>query len=199
MEYGARDPPTNPQFQPCFITEVAYQMKAGGLDYSCYYHIKDYHVDLDRFAQFMSPTGAGLMARWWNRSSQWDGLFDFQNRVRPSYYAFKLLARLTGERLRLDSTDAAVHGFATWDPKMLVYNVLLWNYSTAPVQVNLAVEGVPSDLTLRQLILDAAAPSDDENARLRPVPSRKFKQGPIRIKIDLDAYGISFLGLEKNR
>jgi xylan 1,4-beta-xylosidase len=71
-----RDPPTDPQFQPCLITEVAYQMKAGGLDYSCCYHIKDYHVDL-------------------------------------SYYALKMLSRLTGERLRLDSTDPAVHGFAT--------------------------------------------------------------------------------------
>ena len=173
-----RDPPTNPQFQPCFLTEVAYQMKAGGLDYSCYYHIKDYHVDLDRFAQFMSPVGAGLMARWWNRSSQWDGLFDFQNRVRPSYYAFKLLARLTGERLKLDSGDAAVHGFATWDPKLLTYNVLLWNYSTASAQVDLTVEGAPSDLTLRQLFLDAAAPSDDENARLRPVPSASSSRAP---------------------
>jgi hypothetical protein len=194
-----RDPPTDAQFQPCFITEVAYQMKAGGLDYSCYYHIKDYHVDLDRFAKFMSPVGAGLMARWWNRSSQWDGLFDYQNRVRPSYYAFKLLSRLTGERLRLDSPDAAVHGFATWDPRMLVYNVLLWNYSAAPVRVDLAIEGAPANLTLHQLFLDAAAPSDDENARLRPLPSRKFNQGPIRIQVDLGAYGISFLGLEKNR
>ena len=194
-----RDPPTNPQFQPCFITEVAYQMNAGGLDYSCYYHIKDYHVDLDRFAKFMSPVGAGLMARWWNRSSQWDGLFDFQNHVRPSYYAFKLLSRLTGERLKLDSADTAVHGFATWDPKLLTYNVLLWNYAASPAQIDLAVDGAPSDLTLRQLFLDAAAPSDDENARLRPVPSRRFKQGPMQIKVDLGAYGISFLALEKNR
>ena len=175
-----RDPPTNPQFQPCYITEVAYQMKAGGLDYSCYYHIKDYHVDLERFAQFMSPVGAGLMARWWNRSSQWDGLFDFQNRVRPSYFAFKLLARLTGERLKLDSADAAVHGFATWDPKLLTHNVLLWNYSPTPAQVDWRSKGARSDLTLRQLFLDAAAPSDDENARLRPVPARKLKQGSMR-------------------
>lgn len=123
----------------------------------------------------------------------------FQNRVRPSYFAFKLLSRLTGERLRLESSDSAVHGFATWDPKMLVYNVLLWNYSTTPVQVDLAVEGAPSDLTLRQLFLDASAPSDDENTRLRPVPSHKLTQGPIHIKVDLGAYGISFLGLEKNR
>ena len=194
-----RDPPTDPQFQPCFITEVAYQMFAGGLDYSCYYHIKDYHVNLERFAQFMSPVGAGLMARWWNRSSQWDGLFDYQNHVRPSYYAFKLLSRLTGDRLRLESTDAAVHGLATWDPKMLVYNVLLWNYSTTPAQVDLAVEGAPAGLTLRQLFLDAAAPSDDDNARLRPLPSRKLNSGSINIKVDLPAYGITFLGLEKNR
>ncbi|HKW97123.1 MAG TPA: hypothetical protein VJN43_05275 [Bryobacteraceae bacterium] len=194
-----RDPPTDPQFQPCYLTEVAYQMKAGGLDYSCYYHIRDYHVDRDRFAKFMSPVGAGLMARWWNRSSQWDGLFDFQNRVRPSYYAFKLLARLTGEKLRLDTGDAAVHGFATWDPKLLVYNVLLWNYSTAPARVDLTVDGAPTDLTLRQVVLDAAAPSDDENARLRPIPSRQLKQGDMRVEVDLGSYGIQFLALEKGR
>ncbi len=194
-----RDPPADPQFQPCFITEVAYQMKAGGLDYSCYYHIKDYHVDRERFAQFMSPVGAGLMARWWNRSSQWDGLFDFQNRVRPAYFAFKLLARLTGDRLKLDSNDSAVHGFATWDPKLLTYNVLLWNYSATPAHLDLAIEDAPSDLTLRQLFLDAAAPSDDENVRLRPVPARHLKQTGEHIKVDLGSYGISFLALEKNR
>jgi hypothetical protein len=192
-----RDPPADPQFQPCYVTEVAYQMKLGGLDYSCYYHIRDYHVDQERFAQFMSPVGAGLMARWWNRTAQWDGLFDFQNRVRPSYFAFKLLSRLTGERIKLDTGDAAVHGFATWDPKMLVYNVLLWNYSTTPARVDLEIQGAPADLTLRQVVLDAAAPSDDENSRLRPVPSRELKRGDMRIQVDLGSYGIRFLALEK--
>jgi xylan 1,4-beta-xylosidase len=192
-----RDPPADPQFQPCYITEVAYQMKAGGLDYSCYYHIRDYHVDRDRFARFMSPVGAGLMARWWNRSSQWDGLFDFQNRVRPSYYAFKLLSRLTGDRLRLETGDDVVHGLATWDPKLFVYNVLLWNYSTKPAEAELTIEGAPADLILRQVVLDAAAPSDDENARLKPFPSRELKRGDMRIKVELGSYGISFLALEK--
>ena len=129
------------------------------------------------------------MARWWNRSSQWDGLFDFQNRVRPSYYAFKLLSRLTGERLRLESPDAAVHGFATWDPKLLVYNILLWNYTTAPAQVDLTVERAPSDLTLRQVVLDAAAASDDENVRLKPAPARDLSQAGMRIRVDLGSYG----------
>ena len=137
------------------------------------------------------------MARWWNRSAQWDGLFDFQNRVRRSYFAFKLLSRLTGDRLRLESSDAAVHGFATWDPKLLTYNVLLWNFSKSPSRVDLTIEGASSDLTVRQSILDATAPSDDENIRLRPLPGRALKQGDTRISVELGNYGISFLALEK--
>jgi hypothetical protein len=190
------DPPTDPQFQPCFLTETVYQMKSASLDYSCYYHIRDYHVDRERFAEFMSPTGAGLMARWWNRTTQWDGLFDFQNRVRPSYFAFKLLARLTGERIRLDSADEAVHGLAAWDPNLLLYNTLLWNYATTPAKVDLMVEGASSDLTLRQVVLDASAPSDEDNVRLKPLPARTLKQGERRIHVDLASYGITFLALE---
>ena len=110
-----------------------------------------------------------------------------------------LSIRLTGERLKLDSTDAAVHGFASSDPKLLNYNVLLWNYSTKPASVDLTVEGAPTDLALRQLFLDAAAPSDDENVRLHPVPGRNLKKGEMHIKVDLGGYGISFLALEKNR
>jgi hypothetical protein len=74
---------------------------------------------------------------------------------------------------------------------MLVHNVLLWNYSMTPAQVDLAIEGAPSDLTLCQLFLDAAAPSYDENVRMRSLPSRKMKQGSMQIKVDLGAYGIS--------
>src|SRR5437870_13546334 len=73
-------------------------MKAGGLDYACYYHIKDHHVSFEKFGLFMSPQGNANMAKWWNRTAQFDGLFDFQNRVRPSYYAFKLAFAPDGRR-----------------------------------------------------------------------------------------------------
>jgi hypothetical protein len=48
-----------------------------------------------------------------------------------------------------------------------------------------------------QVFLDAATPSDDENARLKPLPSRALKRGDMRIKVDLPSYGITFLALEK--
>ena len=130
-----RNPPQDARFQPAFILETAWQMKDGGLDYSCYYHIRDYHIDPRRFVQFMSQKGTAAMARWWNRMPQYDGLFDYQNTMRPSYFAFKLLSRLGGERLSFESGDGSVHGFATYDPEYRSYNLLLWNFSDKPADV----------------------------------------------------------------
>ena len=48
-------PPTDARVQPTFVAETAWRMKASGLTYSCFYHIRDYHVDRERFAPFFSP------------------------------------------------------------------------------------------------------------------------------------------------
>jgi len=194
-----RDPPQNPQFQPCYILETVYQMKEGGLDYSCYYHIRDFPVDFDTFARFMSPRGVAAMARWWNRSTQWDGLFDYGGRIRPSYYAFKLLSRLTGARLGMGTEAGNIHAFATYDDKLLVYNALVWNFSETPARVQVALDHVPAEMVLRQVTLDAAAPSDDDNARLRPSPSRTIAPGTQTTELDLGAWGATFFSLEFRR
>jgi hypothetical protein len=191
-------PVRDPRFQPAYVTETAWQMTDAGLDYSCYYHVRDYYVDVKKFSEFMSPQGAAFMARWWNRMPQYDGLFDYQNTVRPAYYAFKLLSRLTGERLRLDSADPAIHGFFTWDPLYQTHNLLIWNYSGTPVRVTVEGTGVPGKLLMRPELLDATAPSYDENARLRPLDPVRV-QGELRTEIDLDSYGIAFWSFEPTR
>jgi hypothetical protein len=191
-----RDPMQDPRFQPCYIAEVAGQMKAAGLDYSCYYHIKDYHVSFEKFGLFMSPHGNANMSKWWNRTPQFDGLFDFQNRVRPSYFVFRLLSRLTGNGLRLESSDAAVHGFATQDETYDNYNVLLWNYSATPAHAAVAFEGIAPDLIVHPLVLDAAGSSDAENARLRPLASARLADFAKR-GVDLEPWGVVFFSIEK--
>lgn len=192
-----RDPPQNPQFQPAYILETAYQMKDAGLDYSCYYHIRDHQIDPDVFARFMSPKGVALMGRWWNRSPQWDGLFDYNGRTRPSYFAFKLLSRLTGDRRNLHSDVANIHGLATYDKRLDVYNVLVWNFSASPAKVDFTLEGIAGKMALRQVTLDAAAPSDDENIRLRPAVAKSVQAGATKLAVDLDPYGITFFSLEQ--
>jgi hypothetical protein len=190
------NPPLDPRFQPCYIAETIWNMKEAGLDYSCYYHIRDWYVSFDRFAPFMSEQGTAFMTRWWNRMPQFDGLFDYQNRVRPAYFAFKLLSRLAGDRLGVDSELPTVHGFASHDPRLRMYNLLLWNFSDAPVSAELVLKSLPKNLRARHIVLDAAAPSDDENARLHPDPFARVKPGEPRLTVNLGPWAVHYWSFE---
>ncbi len=195
LSHPARDA----RFQPAYIAETAWQMIDAGLDYSCYYHIRDYYVDVNRFSQFMSAKGAAFMARWWNRMPQYDGLFDYQSTVRPAYYAFKLLSRLTGDRLRLESTDAQVHGFFTYDPMYLTHNLLLWNFSAKPARISIDAGDVPGRLLMRPELLDAESPSGDENARLRPLEPATIAGGKFHQEAGLGPWEVAFWSFEPAR
>lgn len=190
------NPPLDPRFQPCYVAEVIWNMVDAGLDYSCYYHIRDYYVDFDTFAKFFSPHGTAFMARWWNRMPQFDGLFDYQNRVRPAYYTFKLLSRLRGERLQLNSDNPAVHGFASSDERMRMQNLLLWSFSASPIEVSISLNNLPRDLRSRHLALDAVAPSDDENSRLRPDPFKTIKKGESIPVLKFEPYAMHYWSFE---
>lgn len=190
------NPPSDPRFQPCLVAEALWQMKEAGLDYSCYYHIRDCHVSFDQFAPFMSPQGTAFMTRWWNRLPQFDGLFDFQNNLRPAYFTFKLLSRLAGERLRLTSSLPTVHGWATYDPQLRLYNLVLWNFSASPVQAALSLVGLPKDLRARHLVLDAVAPGNDENIRLRPDPARNLRVDDPNLAVPLAPWAVHYWSFE---
>jgi len=192
-------PVRDPRFQPAYVAETAWQMLDAGLDYSCYYHIRDYYVDVNKFSEFMSPKGAAFMARWWNRMPQYDGLIDYQNTVRPAYYSFKLLSRLTGDRLRFESSDPAVHGFFTYDPMYLTHNLMIWNFSPNPVRINIAGSDVPDAVLMRPELLDATSPSYDENARLRPLDPVKITQGNLKTEVNLEPWGVAFWSFEPTR
>ncbi len=186
------NPPLDPRFQPCFVCETVWHMKEAGLDYSCYYHIRDWYVSFGQFRPFMSEQGTAFMARWWNRMPQFDGLFDFQNQVRPAYYAFKLLSRLGGQRLRLASDHPSVHGFATHDDSLRTDNLLLWNFSSSPLAVEIALHSIPSGKRVRHILLDALAPGSDENSRLRAEPFSRLDKGDHSWKVALEPHAIHY-------
>lgn len=191
-------PPKDPRIQPAFITETAWRMKEQGLSYSCYYHIRDYHVERSDFAPFFSPKGASGMAFWWNVMPQYDGLFDYQNVVRPAYFAFKFMSRLTGDRLAVESDNPAVHAFLTYDASYGTYGLLFWNYSATPIDVSLDPSGLTTTLVAKRRMLDAETPSSDENARLRPLPDMTLKP-ETPVKVPLGPYGMEFWSLQQNR
>jgi len=189
-------PPTDPRIQPAFIAETAWRMKESGLNYSCYYHIRDYHVDRAQFATYTSPGGASFMASWWNRMPQYSGLFDYQNVMRPAYFTFELLARVTGDRLEATSDDDSVHAFLAYDQLYKYYSLMFWNFSATPVTVRINTLGLPGTLTIHRRSLDAETSFQDENARLRPLNDTMLTQGSAPVEINLDPYGIQFWSIE---
>lgn len=189
-------PPTDARIQPAFVAETAWRMKEAGLTYSCFYHIRDYHVDRDRFSSFFSPGGASFMASWWNRMPQYSGLFDYQNVMRPAYFTFELMARVTGDRLESRSDDDSVHSFFAYDKVYETYNFLLWNFSDKPVRIRLNLRGLKEPLIVHRRLLDAQSPSEDENARLRPMLDTQLKPGSQPTEIELGPYGIQSWAIE---
>jgi hypothetical protein len=190
-------PPRDGRIQPCFVAETVGQMIDAGLDFSCYYQIRDWHVAMDDFTPFMSPTGAAFMWKWWNHKAQFDGLFDFQNEVRPTYFTFKLLSRLTGQRLQLRASETPIRGLATWDERLGTYNLMLWNFTASPAEATLVLRNAPGNLRAWPIALDAAGARNDENSRLLPDSSVDLPADKATLPIRLDAYGVRFWSIER--
>ena len=136
------------------------------------------------------------MASWWNRMPQYSGLFDYQNVMRPAYFSFELLARVTGERLGASSDDDSVHAFLAYDKLYHYYSLMFWNFSTTPISVHLNLKNLPSTLTAHRRELDAETPSEDENARLRPLEDVSLGSDAPPAEIHLEPYGIQFWSIE---
>jgi xylan 1,4-beta-xylosidase len=186
------NPPPDPRFQPCFIAEVIWRMVEAGLDYANYYQIRDYYVDprVMSFLPWWNPAD-------WNRTSLKLGLFDFQNVVRPAYYLFRLLSRLTGNRIEVECPDSSVHGLASYDDALRVYSLLVWNFSDSAVQVALRVPARSFDLHLKPVTLDSSTPSNEEFHRLRREPKLYLDRSRAQIPVSLEPYGVSFLAFAK--
>jgi hypothetical protein len=174
--------------QPAYVMESIANFIDEGLDYSCYYHIRDYHVNPATFARFMSPRGVAFMASWWNYRPQYHGLFDFQNEVRPAYFAFKLLSRVTGKRLKVEATGA--RALAAYDEQYQATNVLLWNFSDQPVRARVELRGLDKETRVERIRLDARAVRTDESARLVFEPPLMLSATKVGGEAELEPYGV---------
>lgn len=144
-----------PGFQPCFVLETMRRYSEAGLDMAAYYHIRDCFVDPADF-DWMSASGRRFMAHWWNTMPQYSALFDHHGRVRPAWYAFRLLGQLEGPRFVVGGEQANIRAIAGEGNGYK--HVILWRYEGAapPVEVRLALAGVNGRST-RIVALDPAA------------------------------------------
>jgi hypothetical protein len=176
-------PILNPYFQPAFILETTLAFYQAGLSGSAYYQIRDYFVDEAMFSRFMSARGTANMARWWNEMPQYDGLYDNQDRVRPAYYAFKLLSLIKGQQLPVTGTVPEIKVLAARGRRWV--NVVLWNFP-------LDGEGKPLEVTVqfpfekdggvRLVRLNAEAPVNNLQ-QIRTAKVSDLRAHPLRLTL----------------
>ena len=124
------------------------------------------------------------MAHWWNVMPQYDGLWDNQGRVRPAYYAFRLLSLIKGQKLAVSGTSGDVKAFAarngSWN------HVVFWNFpSPDPGEVVEAVVRFPKGQRgqFRFMKLDASAPVNNL-AVIRQGSAGELEAQPVRTKLE---------------
>ncbi len=146
-----------PGFQPCFVLETMRRYAEAKLDMAAYYHIRDCFVDPADF-DWMSPPGRRFMAHWWNTMPQYSALFDHHGRVRPAWFAFRLLGQLAGPRYAVEGEQNGIRAIA--GDADGYKHVIIWRYEEGgaeQVEVRLDLAGVDGRSS-RVVTLDAGAP-----------------------------------------
>ena len=186
---------TEPEFQACFIPETINNMMKAGVDYSNYYQVRDFHVPEEKFKAIMSPEGARFMINYWNSMLQRFGLFDFQGMMRPAYFVFKMMGRMTGDFVRVSSGSPAVNAFAAYDDGKQVLHVLAWNFAPQaprPARVSLRIGGLARKTwNLKRYDLDVHGTSAMENDRLRLRRAEEREADSFTDSFVLPPYGMT--------
>ncbi len=181
MEYGPDAPEPGAGFQPVFVLETVRRLSETGLDMAAYYHVRDCFVDEADF-DWMSPSGRNLMAHWWNTMPQYSALFDHHGRVRPAWYAFRLLGQFDGPRFAVAGEQGAIRAIACQLEHRR--HVLVWRYEGGgppELEVRLALGGLTGGV-VRVVALDAAAAVNNLKVmRFQGVPD--LAQRPIVLKL----------------
>jgi len=118
-------PVVNPYYQPAFVMENTHGFFEEGLSRSGYYHISDFYFD-PKTTPYLSAEGIASNDHLFNVMPLYLGLFDTEGRVRPTYFAFKLLSFMKGEKLGITGTGPEVKSFAARNKGWV--HVVFWNF-----------------------------------------------------------------------
>ena len=187
------------EFQVCYIPEAIKNMLEAGVDYSFYYQIRDCHVPEEPFKKIMSKDGARFMINYWNEMPQRFGLFDFQGIIKPAYFMFKLLSKLTGKFIKVDSGSETVKAFAVYNSEMKLFHVLVWNFkeNPPPVQkVSFKIKNMEKRTwNYKRYSLEVKIKGNLENDRLLLTNEAEGVISEISDSFTLAPYGITFITL----
>ncbi|HEV8606942.1 MAG TPA: glycosyl hydrolase [Tepidisphaeraceae bacterium] len=155
------------------ITSSIIAMTDAGLDWSFYYHLADQHVRLDEFKPFFK--NPDIMYHHWNEIPHRFGLFGVAGEVRPQYFVYQMLTRMSPTRLKAISDVKDIRLLASRDDNNI--SILAANYAMPESQDHLAkihltnLNPGPMHLTIYRI--DKSNSWSSEKPELIPTESRE--------------------------
>src|SRR3954468_22957957 len=107
------------------IASSIISMTDARLDWSFYYHLADQHARIDEFKPFFA--NPDIMYHHWNEVPHRFGLFGVGGEVRPQYFVYQMLSRMSGTRLKAVSDVKDIRLLASRDEKTI--SILASNFS----------------------------------------------------------------------
>jgi hypothetical protein len=189
-----RGPHANPAFASCHVLETVRRMQKAGLDRACYYQLRDPIFSQEKLRHMLPAREAGKVSRQFERLPMHLGLFDRYGTMRPSFFAFQLLSRLSGFRLNV-AAEEPLGVLAAHDPDRVLDVVLAWNASDQIVETELQFTGLAVGATVRWQRLDAQTDSNEELRRLRPQQELRLESPNPKVTFVLAPYEVTYWAL----
>lgn len=188
-----------PAYQPCFMIDVTKIMIDEGVSSGGYWQLRNLPVQKG-LLDFLGEKENGCVNAA-NYGHNLISVFDNQGVARPVYFAFKLLSRLTGKRIKAESSVRNAQGLATYDPEQDAVNILVWNFATescAAEKVDLIIKLKRGVYSLVQYRLDAKTASNGEDERLKVIDWRDYtdEADELRETVELEPYEVRMVRLK---
>jgi hypothetical protein len=137
------------------------------------------------------------MSDWWNMRSQYDGIFDSDELMRPTYYALRWLNNVpNASQLLVNGTNRDVSAYSVAKGHSIYTAV--WNYSDAEISYDTVIS-LPQTAggTFQLAFLNATTSNVDI---LRKGPISELASNPLRVTINnRDVYFVSVTRAEARK
>ena len=185
-----------PGFQPAFLLTVTRMMEEEGLTGANYYHIRDCYSDPATMRRFLSaPSVTNNFNRFANVLPLRLGVFDQHGRVRPTFYAFRILAQMRGKMWKVSTTDPQLFGLAVESETGL--EILFWSFAQPDKIKPMDVDVRLSERLGKRYKLIRLNPANSVD-NLETESANAMDKFPDALKVQLEPYGIRWLTIERN-
>ena len=211
---GGEATPWTPARQAAFLVESIDQLRRANVSRAIHYSIKDVvqRDGMEQCSNFLSaPTCTALRVAW-TRAPVCYGLFDELGSPRISYFAARLVARMSGVvhatspssaavqyRNAARSSDAGVRALVTSDAELGIVSILVWGWTANATRMSLTLRHLhdPSNASatsalLRCVELSSVPQPGGVNSALAPLATTEIALPTGSFEVDLAPFGVAY-------